>query len=122
MHTLDWEQLGIGPTTDAAAIKRAYALKLRRTRPDDDARAYQRLREAYDRALWWARHAVQDVDEAVPPTDATGPGAPPAPEPDPPPAPLQQAAPPPAPTPAPTPAPLPEAAPASRPRRASDVA
>jgi hypothetical protein len=107
MHALDWEQLGIVPTTDAAAIKRAYALKLRRTRPDDDARAYQRLREAYDRALWWARHAAQDVDEAVPSTDAARPGAPPAVEPDPPPAPLQQAA--------PQPAPLPEATPVSRP-------
>lgn len=107
MHTLDWEQLGIAPTTDAAAIKRAYALKLRRTRPDDDARAYQRLREAYDRALWWARHATQDVDEAVPPTDSTRPGAPLGVEPDPPPAPPHQVAPP--------PAPVAKAAPASRP-------
>jgi len=96
MHTLDWEQLGIGPTTDTAAIKRAYAVKLRRTRPDDDARAYQRLREAYDCALWWARHAVQDADnDAMPaaeppgsaPAAAAAPVAPPEPVPAPPPPP-----------------------------------
>lgn len=123
MHTLDWEQLGIGPTTDTAAIKRAYAVKLRRTRPDDDARAYQRLREAYDGALWWARHAEQDVEDTQPLPEAAGLDVPaPMAEPDPPPsAPVPQAAPPPlvceaerqappAPTPSPSP-PLPAASP-----------
>jgi hypothetical protein len=65
MHTRDWELLGLAPTADIAAIKRAYAHKLRSTRPDDDAQAYQQLRETYDRALWWARHAASLLEEAT---------------------------------------------------------
>ena len=50
-----WDELGIEPTADAVDIKRAYAKRLKNTRPDDDAAAYQLLREAYDAALDWAR-------------------------------------------------------------------
>lgn len=47
-----WHLLGLdGPTSDPVAIKRAYAKRLRVTRPDDDADAYQALRRAYDHAL-----------------------------------------------------------------------
>ncbi len=49
-----WSVLGLAPGQDMAAIKQAYAAKLRTTRPDDDAAAYQQLREAYDAAV---RHA-----------------------------------------------------------------
>ena len=42
-----WDILGLAPTQDVRAIKRAYAAKLKTTRPDDDAQAYQDLREAY---------------------------------------------------------------------------
>jgi hypothetical protein len=65
MHAHDWQRLGLAATTDVAAIKRAYAIKLRSTRPDDDAQAYQQLRESYDRALWWARHAEALLEEAT---------------------------------------------------------
>ena len=53
---MDWQVIGLdGPTDDVVAIKRAYALKLRVTRPDDDAVAYQALREAYERLMQQAR-------------------------------------------------------------------
>lgn len=53
----DWQVIGLPePTDDLAAIKRSYAARLKVTRPDDDAQAYQALREAYDRMVAWARH------------------------------------------------------------------
>ncbi|MBO9686638.1 MAG: hypothetical protein J7598_08495 [Mitsuaria chitosanitabida] len=52
----DCARVGLAaPSTDLAAIKRAYAKTLRVTRPDDDAQAYQDLREAYDRVVAHAR-------------------------------------------------------------------
>jgi hypothetical protein len=44
---------------DTAAIKKAYAAKLRITRPDQDAAAYQELREAFDAALAYAKSTPQ---------------------------------------------------------------
>lgn len=54
MHAADWALLGIEPTADLIAIKKAYAARLKVTRPDDDAQAYQALRDAYDRVQRWA--------------------------------------------------------------------
>jgi hypothetical protein len=42
---------------DTAAIKKAYAAKLRVTRPDQDAAGYQQLREAFDAAMAYAKAA-----------------------------------------------------------------
>jgi hypothetical protein len=118
MHAHDWQRLGLAATTDVAAIKRAYAIKLRSTRPDDDAQAYQQLRESYDRALWWARHAEALLEEATSvmaaldapsgpmPLEAPPPAAPPACPPARPPAATQDA---------PPPATLPHAAPPAAP-------
>jgi hypothetical protein len=69
-ETNDWQRLGLeAPTTDQATIKRAYAAKLKTTRPDDDAAAYQALREAYDRvqqyARWRRERAEGQVAEAL---------------------------------------------------------
>jgi len=47
--------LGIEPTSDLKVIKKAYAARLKHTRPDDDAAAYQALREAYEAAQVQAR-------------------------------------------------------------------
>lgn len=83
MFEEDWLQLGLAPTGEVAAIKKAYAARLKSTRPDDDALAYQTLREAYDRALQWARWQAQGVNVVVReapehnlPSETTAPPAP----------------------------------------------
>ena len=52
-----WSILGIRATTDERAIKRAYAGKLKLTRPEEDQQAFQELRDAYEAALKLARFA-----------------------------------------------------------------
>ena len=47
--------LGLGPDADERAIKRAYAARLKTTRPDEDPEGFQRLNEAYQAALQWAK-------------------------------------------------------------------
>ncbi|WP_282295674.1 heat-shock protein [Stenotrophomonas sp. PS02289] len=66
---LEW--LGLEPDADERTIKRAYAKRLRVTRPDEDAAGFQELHEAYQAALAWvqarAEHASSSDDaiEAV---------------------------------------------------------
>ena len=55
-----WDILGTEPTGDERALKRAYAKRLKVTRPEDDPAAFQELREAYEYAL---RHAHLFADE-----------------------------------------------------------
>ncbi|WGT66166.1 J domain-containing protein [Variovorax paradoxus] len=70
-----WSTLGMEPTADLIAIKRAYAARLKVTRPDDDAQAYQALREAYEfaqeHARWLAQHAATHAVEPLPEERAT---------------------------------------------------
>lgn len=47
--------LGLKRTATVAEVKRAYATRLKKTRPEDDAEGFQRLREAFDSALAMAR-------------------------------------------------------------------
>jgi hypothetical protein len=74
--------LGLAPDADERAIKRAYATRLKTSRPDEDPEGFQRLNEAYQAALAQCRGmATRDavpiapiatdisdaIDEAAPP-------------------------------------------------------
>lgn len=53
-----WTLLGLDADADTRSIKRRYAQLLKQHRPDEDAEAFQRLREAYEQAL--AHAAAED--------------------------------------------------------------
>lgn len=54
---LIWERLGLAPTREVSAIRRAYAQALRRTHPEDDPEGFASLRAAYEAALRQAEGA-----------------------------------------------------------------
>jgi hypothetical protein len=62
-----WAVLGIAPTDDTKAVKKAYAVRLKQVRPDEDPAGFQRLREAYEWALKygvvWAKHHLEESDD-----------------------------------------------------------
>jgi len=79
-----WSILGIAPTEDVRAIKRAYSVKLKTCRPEDDAEGFARLRTAYEMVLARAEHmarqrAAQAAREAEAEPPATGEDALPVP-------------------------------------------
>lgn len=60
-----WSRLGIDPTSDTGAIRKAYADMLRAINPDEDIAGFADLRRARDQALWEAgRLAARQADEA----------------------------------------------------------
>ena len=63
-----WTLLGLEDDADERTIKRRYAKLLKVTRPDDDPEAFQHLREAYERALDWARNRFDEDDDGDTPT------------------------------------------------------
>ena len=84
MNLTAWNILGIEATTDARAIRRAYATRLRSARPEDDPAAFQLLTDAYEWANATARQTPSPVAESgnaseVPPP-ATTPSAAAAPD------------------------------------------
>ena len=58
-----WDILGTEPTGDERAIKRAYAKRLKVTRPEDDPQAFQELRDAYEYALHHAPRFAAELAE-----------------------------------------------------------
>ncbi|OYZ43277.1 MAG: hypothetical protein B7Y31_04330 [Novosphingobium sp. 16-62-11] len=77
-----WTVLKIAKTPDVAAIRRAYAERLKAMDIDRDVDGYARLREARDAALRWARmqakpEAEEEFDPfaGITPLDEEGPGA-----------------------------------------------
>lgn len=66
--TQAWKVLGIAKTPDVAAIRRAYAERLKAMDVDKDVDGYARLREARDVALRWAKmQATRPADEEFDP-------------------------------------------------------
>ncbi|MCC4587517.1 hypothetical protein JWH11_08365 [Xanthomonas melonis] len=67
---MNWalDALGLDDDADTRAIKRAYAARLKLTRPDDDPAGFQQLHETYQAALAWSRYraetaAAEEADE-----------------------------------------------------------
>ncbi|MBB5874992.1 MULTISPECIES: J domain-containing protein [Xanthomonas] len=65
------EALGLPSDADARAIKRAYAKRLKTTRPDDDPAAFQQLYETYQAALAWAQTEAESETTTLPPCAGT---------------------------------------------------
>lgn len=66
-----WDELGIEATNDKKLIKKAYARRLKVTRPEENAEAFQELYNAYQRALSYADYYYDEVDEyQEPPVNA----------------------------------------------------
>ena len=55
-----WSVLGIEPTNDVSAIKKAYRNQLKNNRPDDNESAFMAIREAYEEALEYVGRDMYD--------------------------------------------------------------
>lgn len=76
----DWQVLGIAPGADAKAIRRAYAARVKQTRPDQDPDGFQRLHGAYKRLLARAPASLAaDTPAAAAPQPSTADEPAPAP-------------------------------------------
>ncbi len=68
-----WDVLGLEPTMDRGAVRRAYAARLKQIDVDRDPAAFIRLREAYESCLRWEEpnEGYDDVDWDWPDVDET---------------------------------------------------
>jgi len=64
-----WRVLGLEPTRDVAAIRRAYARAARQYHPEEQPEEFQRVHDAYQQALSYARSAPRSssIGGAIPP-------------------------------------------------------
>lgn len=58
-----WIILGLEPTKDVAAIRRAYAQKSRDCHPEEDPEGFLQLRKAYQAAMDYAEGKTEEVPE-----------------------------------------------------------
>ncbi|ALB61914.1 COG0484: DnaJ-class molecular chaperone with C-terminal Zn finger domain [Cronobacter condimenti 1330] len=58
-----WTLLGLEPTKDKAALRRAWAKVVKQHRPDQDPKKYQQLREAYEAAQRYQEYADEEDTE-----------------------------------------------------------
>lgn len=56
-----WITLGIDPTEDISAIRRAYAERAKACHPEEDPEGFLRLRQAYQEALAWAERREEPL-------------------------------------------------------------
>ena len=69
-----WTALGLEPTKDVSAIKRAYAEKAKTCHPEEDPEGFLQLRQAYQTALAYAEGTEEEpgVSLAEPPEEEQG--------------------------------------------------
>lgn len=61
-----FEILGIDPTTEVRAIRKAYAAKSRQFHPEEQPEEFKQLHDAYQMALAWARNPESGQGEFTP--------------------------------------------------------
>jgi len=60
-----WQTLNLEPSLNKREIKKAYVFLLKKTNPEEDAIAYQELREAYELALEEVEYRLHQSTQAV---------------------------------------------------------
>lgn len=60
-----WDKLGISPTDDKKAIKKAYAVLLKQNKPDENPEGFASLHAAYKESLYCASHGLVDNVDSV---------------------------------------------------------
>lgn len=61
-----WGELGLTPPAEPRAVRRAYAARLKQTRPEDDPEGFARLRTAFEAALALAEGGAETVGASPP--------------------------------------------------------